>query len=81
MKKKSRSGHVDELRPEYDLGKLLRKGVVGKYAKQYQEGTNLVPLAPDVAKAFPTPDSVNDTLRLVIELTRLRRKSSIRAKA
>ncbi len=38
----------DELRPEYDLSTLLDGGVRGKYAAQYQEGTNLVLLVPDV---------------------------------
>jgi hypothetical protein len=42
----------DELRPEYDLGRLLRGGVRGKYAKQYHAGTNLVLLDPNVRKAF-----------------------------
>jgi len=42
----------DELRPEYDLDTLLDGRVRGKYAAQYQEGTNLVLLAPDVAAAF-----------------------------
>ncbi len=42
----------DELRPEYDMRQLLKGGVRGKYAARYQAGTNLVPLTPDVAKAF-----------------------------
>jgi hypothetical protein len=42
----------DELRPEYELGRLLRGGVRGKYAKQYHAGTNLVLLDPNVRKAF-----------------------------
>jgi hypothetical protein len=71
MKAKSRDEKVDELRPEYDLGRLLRKGVQGKYADRYRKGTNLVLLAPDVAKAFPTEEAVNDALRLVIHLTKL----------
>ena len=71
MKAKSRDEKVDELRPEYDLGRLLRKGVQGKYADRYQEGTNLILLAPDVAKAFPTEEAVNEALRLVIQLTKL----------
>jgi hypothetical protein len=71
MKAKSRDEKVDELRPEYDLGRLLRKGVQGKYADRYRKGTNLVLLAPDVAKAFPTEEAVNDALRLVIQLTKL----------
>lgn len=72
MKKKSKEDRNDDLRPEYDLGRLLKTGVQGKYAERYREGTNLVLLAPDVAEAFPTADSVNDTLRLVLQLTKLR---------
>ena len=71
MKAKSRDEKVDELRPEYDLGRLLRKGVQGKYADRYRKGTNLVLLAPDVARAFPTEEAVNEALRLVIQLTKL----------
>ena len=58
----------DELRPEYDLGQLLKGGVRGKYAKRYHTGTNLVLLDPDVRKAFRSERAVNDALRLVIEL-------------
>jgi hypothetical protein len=65
-KRKSRGG--DELRPEYDLRQLLRRGVRGKYAKRYAAGTNLVLLDPDVRKAFRSERAVNDALRLVIEL-------------
>ena len=72
MKTKSKGEKADELRPEYDLGQLLKGGVQGKYADRYREGTNLVLLAPDVAEAFPTEDTVNDALRLVIQLTKLR---------
>ena len=72
MKTKSKGEKADELRPEYDLGQLLKGGVQGKYADRYREGTNLVLLAPDVAEAFPTEDAVNEALRLVIQLTKLR---------
>jgi len=58
----------DELRPEYDLGQLLKGGLRGKYAKRYHAGTNLVLLDPDVRKAFRSERAVNDALRLVIEL-------------
>ncbi|MFH1961589.1 MAG: hypothetical protein ABIJ30_01740 [bacterium] len=57
----------EELRPLYnreDLG----QGVRGKYFESYQKGTNLVLLSPDVAKAFPTEESVNETLRSLINL-------------
>lgn len=32
----------DELRPEYDLSQLLKDGIRGKYAEQYQVGTHTV---------------------------------------
>ncbi len=59
----------DELEEEYDFSKLKR-GVRGKYFQQYQEGTNLVLLEPDVAKAFPSDESVNNALRLLINLAK-----------
>ena len=43
------------MRKEYDFS----KGVRGKYAKRYKEGTNIVLLDPDVAKVFKTSSSVN----------------------
>jgi len=61
----------DELRPEYDLGQLLKGGVRGKYAKRYHAGTNHVLLDPDVRKAFRNERAVNDALRLVIELRKV----------
>jgi len=61
----------DELRPEYDLHELLKGGVRGKYVARYRAGTNLVLLDPDVAKAFPDEDAVNEALRLVIRLTKI----------
>ena len=61
----------DELRPEYDLAQLLKGAVRGKYAGRYQEGTNLVLLAPDVAEAFPDEEAVNEALRLVMQLAKI----------
>ena len=61
----------DDLRPEYDLGQLLKGGVRGKYAKRYHAGTNLVLLDPDVHKAFRSERAVNKALRLVIELRKV----------
>ena len=60
---------ADELRPEYkkeDLG----RGIRGKYLKSYRSGTNLVLLKPDVAKAFPTDESVNDALRSLLKVAK-----------
>ncbi len=71
MRKKSVTESDDELRPEYDMHKLLKRGVRGKYVERYRAGTNLVLLDPDVAKAFPDQRSVNEALRLVIKLKRI----------
>jgi hypothetical protein len=70
----------DDLLPEYDLRTLLQGGERGKYVERYKAGTNLVLLEPDVAKVFPDERSVNEALRLVIELAKVsgssRRKSA-----
>ncbi len=58
----------DELSDEYDLSQLSG-GVRGKYVERYQKGTNLVLLDPDVARAFPTQESVNEALRLLIQIS------------
>ena len=68
---KKQAEEDNELRPEYDLSDLLKGGVRGKYAERFKEGTNLVPLAPDVAAVFPDEEAVNEALRLVVQLTRI----------
>jgi hypothetical protein len=60
--KKSSSSREPDLRDEYDF----RGGVRGKYASRYAEGSNVVVLDPDVAKAFPDAAAVNDALRELI---------------
>jgi len=57
----------DELRPEYDFSKMAG-GVRGKYVDRYRAGTNLVLLDPDIAQAFPTDASVNEALRLLLQI-------------
>lgn len=69
MKKQELEG--SELRAEYDVAQLLKGAVRGKYAERYRQGTNLVLLDPDVAVAFPTPESVNAALRLVMQLSKI----------
>jgi len=79
MNEETRSELDDELRPEYDLSKLLKDGVRGKYAERYKAGTNLVLLAPDVMQAFPTDEAVNEALRLVIQLAKIQVKTGVEA--
>lgn len=52
-----------EMLDEYDFS----NAVIGKYAKQYAEGTNIVVLEPDVAKVFPDSNAVNQALRQPME--------------
>lgn len=57
----------NEMRPEYnkeDLG----TGVRGKYYEAYRESHNVVLLKPEVAKAFPTEEAVNEALISLIKL-------------
>jgi hypothetical protein len=65
----------DELRPEYDLGQLLKGGVRGKYARRYHAGTNLILLEPDVRRAFRNEKAVNEALRLVMKLRKIGSRS------
>ncbi len=52
---------------EYDFS----KGIRGKYAKRYEEGTNVIVIEPDVAKFFPNHDSVNQALRSLSEIIKM----------
>jgi hypothetical protein len=65
MKKVKREKQVEML-PEYDFS----KGIRGKYAQRYAEGSNVVVLSPDLAKVFPTSESVNEALRTLVRVGR-----------
>lgn len=52
-----------DMQDEYDFS----KGVRGKYAARYAEGTNMVLLDPEIAQNFPNSASVNDALRDVLK--------------
>lgn len=62
-----RKAKSDDIRCEYRREEL-GQGVRGKYFDSYQKGTNLVLISPDVAKIFPTEESVNEALRSLINL-------------
>ena len=82
MKRKQQET-ADELRPEYEFD--YSKASRGKYYRRLvKEGSNVIVLEPDVAKAFPDSDAVNDALRSLLDLTRstqrLTKRPSGRAK-
>ena len=63
---KSKAASVNEMRAEYNFD--YTKAVRGKYFKRIlKEGTNVAVLDPDVAKAFPNSQAVNDALRVVLQ--------------
>ena len=66
----------DELRPEYDFSNMAG-GVRGKYVERYRTGTNVVLLDPDVAKAFPTNASVNEALRLLLQIAQRQQPNNL----
>ncbi len=55
---------------EYDFS----KGVRGKYAKRYAEGTNVVVIEPDVAQYFPDHATVNEALRSLLPIVKAQAK-------
>ena len=59
------------MRKEYDF----RDAVIGKYARRYAEGTNMVLLDPDVADMFPDSKSVNDALRSLMRIANKQSKT------
>jgi hypothetical protein len=73
--KKANSRPDDDLRPEYDFSSL-KGGVRGKYYRRFKAGTNIVRLEPEVAKAFPTDEAVNEALRTVIRASRALRSTT-----
>jgi hypothetical protein len=67
MKNDNNKIQDDELREEYDFSSMPG-GTKGKYTQQYAQGANIVLLDPDVARAFPTGESVNKALRMLIRV-------------
>jgi hypothetical protein len=59
----------DDLLPEYDLAKL-QGGVRGKYFERYKSRLRLVRISPEISEAFPTEESVNQALRMLIQLAK-----------
>ena len=62
-----------EMLEDYDFS----KGVRGKYAKKYAEGTNVVVIDPDVAQYFFDHDSVNEALRSLLPIVRRYAKKNV----
>ena len=60
---------AEEMRAEYrreDLG----KGVRGKHFAEFEKGSNLVLLTPELSKIFPTNEAVNAALSSLVGVAR-----------
>jgi hypothetical protein len=64
MKKQVEIEHDPDMLDDYDFS----QGVRGKYVQRFAQGSNVVVLSPDVAEIFPDSESVNNALRLLVEI-------------
>ena len=71
MKKAASKTGEPAMRPEYDFA----RGVRGKYARRFAQGTNVVVLEADVAKVFQSAKAVNSSLRALAGIIRQREKA------
>ena len=67
---------VEEMRAEYRC-ENLGKGVRGKHFAEYQKGSNLVMLTPELSKVFPTDAAVNSALSKLVGIARSATASGI----
>lgn len=64
MKKQIDMERDPDMLDDYDFS----HGVRGKYVQRFAQGSNVVVLSPDVAEIFPDSESVNNALRLLVEV-------------
>ena len=77
--KRNRRSQADDVRSEYTFD--YTKAVRGKYYRRLlQEGTNVVVLEPDLAKAFRDSAAVNDALRSLLKLSEATRRQAKRSR-
>ncbi len=71
MKKNSIKKQDDyDLHEEYDLSKMAIMPR-GRFDPKRRIGTNVVVLDPEIAKAFPDDEAVNEALRLVLKASKI----------
>jgi len=78
MKNKAGKPSIDDLRPEYDFD--YSKAVRGKYYQRLlEEGSNVIVLDPEIAKAFHDSASVNEALRSLLAITQSTKRLTSRS--
>ena len=76
--KPKKQAEKDTMRPEYNFD--YAAGVRGKYYRRLiKEGSNVVVLAPDIAKEFRDSDAVNEALRSLLEVSATTRRLTRRS--
>jgi hypothetical protein len=69
---KARSNRRKHIEVERDPDMLddydFSKGVRGKYVDRFAEGSNVIMLSPDLVEMFPDSESVNNALRLLVDI-------------
>jgi hypothetical protein len=65
-----------ELREEYDLSKMPVMPR-GRFDPKRRVGSNVVVLDPEIAKAFPNDESVNEALRLILKATKIPKQETV----
>ena len=66
----------DELREEYDLSEMTIMPK-GRFDPKRRIGSSIIVLEPDVAKAFPNDEAVNEALRLHLKAGKLSQHTSV----
>jgi hypothetical protein len=64
MKKQVEIERDPDMLDNYDFS----QGVRGKYVHRFAQGSNVVVLSPDVSEIFPDSESVNNALRMLVEI-------------
>ena len=67
---KAKVKNKDELRKEYKRSDFTKPMMRGKYAGRLKNSSNVVVLRPEIAKAFPNEEAVNNALSKLIEVAR-----------
>jgi hypothetical protein len=76
--KRKRKADANGMRPEYEFD--YAKAVRGKYHKRLlREGSNVIVLDPDVARAFRTSAAVNEALRSLLQVSEATRRLTARS--
>jgi len=65
VKKQFEIENDPDMLDDYDFS----QGVRGKYVQRFAQDSNVVVLSPDIAEIFPDSESVNNALRMLVEIS------------